>query len=436
CICIHTAYSETVGSLPRFSRLYFAALFHYIWDMCSFLYFSPLIPPLPGIQITPGTIKYNHLVTGKILPAPKWVENPVTLDALIQTLKRHPRVAVDTESNSLHAFQEQVCLIQFSILDMDFLVDPLAIEDISPLATIFSNPYIEKVFHAAEYDLICLKRDFDFTVNHIFDTMQAARILGLKQVSLDSLLTERFAVKQDKRYQKADWGQRPLTADLMNYARLDTRFLLPLRDQLKRELTTRDLWTLADEEFVRISQENTLTENGIPAWQRINGVQSLSPRQLTVLHELSKWRDTQARNMDRPVFKVIDDKRLLSIAKSGPKTFEDLEALYLTPRQLTVYGDGLLKAVREGARATIVKRVHHSRPSKEYLARLDGLREWRKSTAVLMGIQSDLILPKSFLASIAASKPQTVTELAQAMPGSPWRVEKFGQEILSVLKKE
>ena len=84
------------------------------------------------------------------------------LKALADELQRHPVIAVDTESNSLYAYRERVCLIQFSTPLTDTLVDPLALDDLSPLAPVFADPAIEKVFHAAEYDLICLKRDFRF----------------------------------------------------------------------------------------------------------------------------------------------------------------------------------------------------------------------------------------------------------------------------------
>src|SRR5512136_2792348 len=96
------------------------------------------------------------------------------LKKLATILAKEPKIAVDTESNSLFAYREQVCLIQFSTPDADYLVDPLALTDLSPLAPIFADPNIQKTFHAAEYDLICLKRDLNIKVCNIFDTMQAA----------------------------------------------------------------------------------------------------------------------------------------------------------------------------------------------------------------------------------------------------------------------
>jgi len=144
------------------------------------------------------------------LPAPVLITRQAALQRLADTLRGEKIIAVDTESNSLYAYQEQVCLIQFTARGIDYLVDPLALDDLSPLAPVFSDPAIEKVFHAAEYDLICLKRDFGYTFNNLFDTMVAARILGRELYGLGAILEEEFGVQVDKRYQRANWGQRPL----------------------------------------------------------------------------------------------------------------------------------------------------------------------------------------------------------------------------------
>ena len=107
---------------------------------------------------------------------------------MLGDLTAQPRLAVDTESNSLHAYREQVCLIQFTTPSKDYVIDPLALPDMGALGPIFSNPNIEKIFHASEYDLICLRRDFNFQFVNLFDTMHAARVLGYPYVGLDNLL--------------------------------------------------------------------------------------------------------------------------------------------------------------------------------------------------------------------------------------------------------
>ena len=161
---------------------------------------------LPGRRARPGDGKdfilgYNTNVAVEHLSEVLLITRQTGLRRLVERLADEAVVAVDTESNSLHAYREQVCMIQFSTLHEDFLVDPIALRDLSPLAPIFENSQIEKVFHAAEYDLLCLRRDFGFHFNNLFDTMAAARILGREEVGLGALLEAEFGVHLDKRYQ-------------------------------------------------------------------------------------------------------------------------------------------------------------------------------------------------------------------------------------------
>ena len=144
------------------------------------------------------------------LSPPIWVDQPAEVERLARDLTKASRFAVDTESNSLHAYQEQVCLIQVSSPRVDYLIDPLAIHDLSSLGPLFSNPNTETIFHAAEYDLICLTRDFDYHFSRLFDTMHAARVLGRTAFGLGSLLESEFGISLDKHYQRANWGQRLL----------------------------------------------------------------------------------------------------------------------------------------------------------------------------------------------------------------------------------
>ncbi len=369
------------------------------------------------------------------LQPPVWIATPVALHKLAGELTRQPRLAVDTESNSLYAYREQVCLIQFSTPETDYLVDPLALNDLSRLAPIFANPEIEKIFHAAEYDIITLKRDFGFTFTNLFDTMQAARILGYQQVGLDNILAEKFGVIVNKRFQKANWGQRPLPADLINYARLDTHYLLDLHDLLQAELEVKDRLILAREEFGRISKVNGRAENGCAAWQRVSGTQKFTSRELAVLQELCRWREAQAKRMNRPVFKVISNKALVAIAQNAPQTYADLEALGLSRRQIDLFASDMLEAIQRGLQAKPVLRFISPRPGEALLKRLDALRHWRKNAAERLGVESDVVLPRPFMQVIAEANPQDMETLAKLMPDSPWRLETYGAKILTVLKK-
>lgn len=371
------------------------------------------------------------------LSVPPLITHPNDLHELVEILAAQPIIGIDTESNSLHAYREQVCLVQFSTANEDFLVDPIELQDLSPLAPIFANPNIEIIFHAAEYDVMCLKRDFGFEFVNLFDTMLAARILGIKEVGLGSLILNEFGVELDKRYQRANWGKRPLPTELLEYARMDTHFLIPLRERLRTTLDARGLLPLAIEDFQRVSSTNgnyNQAETDF-CWQ-INGVHELSAQQVAVLIELCEYRDRVAYHLDRPLFKVLSSKALLAVAEQCPTRFSDLQRVPgLSPHNLRQHGRELLNAVQRGLKAKPVVLKRQPRPDNRYLARLEALREWRKLTAQEWDVESDVIMPKDILQEIARVNPTTPDELAILMETSPWRMEKFSKQILAVLEK-
>ena len=371
------------------------------------------------------------------LPDPVLIRRPQALEKLVETLCREAVVAVDTESNSLYAYQEQVCLLQFSTPGEDYLVDPLALEDLSPLGPLFASPKVEKIFHAAEYDLICLKRDFDFEFNNLFDTMVAARILGREAVGLGSMLEAEFGVQLEKRYQRANWGQRPLPPHLLAYARLDTHFLIPLRNRLRKELQEQKLWRLAQEDFKRMTEvvlNGRASEDRSANCWRVSGAYDLEPQQAAVLMELCAYREKVARAINRPTFKVINDRTLLAIAMEAPRNFKELGLLPgMTRRQVERHGKALLAAIQRGMEREPVYPPRSPRPSEQFLERVEALRRWRKQAAEEMGVKSDVIMPRDLLYTIAEHNPRKVEELARILRGVPWRMERFGEEIMDVL---
>ncbi len=368
-----------------------------------------------------------------LLP-PVWVNTNPLLQQMIDDLVTQNRVAVDTESNSLHAFREQVCLAQISSTNADYLIDPLVLKDLSALAPIFSNPKIEKIFHAAEYDLVCLRRDFGFSFANLFDTMHAARVLGYPAVGLDRLLNDKFKIQTDKRHQKANWAARPLTKEQIHYARLDTHYLFDLRDVLEKELREKGRLEFAQEDFTRacLFDEQKHKING-ESWERFSSRKDLSLRDLTILAQLCKWRDIEAEKLNRPVYKVIMDDTLVMVSKNSPQHKVDLSALGLSEKQIHLWGDGVLSAVRQGVSAPLVTRKQVETKNDAFLRRLEKLKVWRKKVGLEMGVESDVILPKPYLSAIAENPPNDINELAFIMKETPSRVDKYGVQILKLL---
>ena len=373
-----------------------------------------------------------------LLPPPLLVADPDALARLAADLTREPALGVDTESNSLHAYRERVCLIQFSTPAGDYVLDPLAVPDLSPLAPIFADPAQKKVFHASEYDVLCLKRDYGFQFANLFDTMVAARTLGWPQLGLGSLLETNFGVTLNKRFQRADWGQRPLTAELLDYARFDTHFLLALSDKLAGELAAAGRIEEAFEEFERLQSVAAAPVNGANphAFWRVNGARDLNPAQAAILRELYLYRERQAERADRPPFKVMSDQTLLEIARLAQQAPLDLEGLPgMTPQQVRRHGAQLLAAVRKGQAGPPARPPHFEREPDEVRDRYELLHQWRKTRAKARGVESDVIIPRDALWELARRNPRTAEALATIETLGPWRRGTYGAEILKVLQR-
>jgi ribonuclease D len=381
------------------------------------------------------------VTTTKNIPDYYLITEAEDLEDLARALQSEAVIAVDTESNSLYAYHERVCLLQFSTLEADYLVDPLALEDLSPLAPLFKDAAVEKVFHAAEYDLLCIKRDFEFECVHLFDTMLAARILGRHEFGLGAMLETEFGVHLDKRQQRANWGERPLPQHLLDYARLDTHYLIALRNRLEAELQERGLWELAQEDFARLCALSA-PENGrngtnarTPDCWRISGSHDLTPQQAAVLQELCRYRDQVARYLDRPLFKVLNDHTLLAIAATAPRNLEELSQLPgMSPAQVRRHGRQLLQMVQQGLKAEPLYPPRAVRPDDNYLRRLEALRNWRKRLATRLRVPSDVVLPRELMLALADGGPSTFEQLSVILRHSPWRLQHFGQQILDAIR--
>jgi ribonuclease D len=367
--------------------------------------------------------------------APVWIDSPEPLADWVAAQRDTPRVAIDTESNSLHAYQEHVCLIQASTPEGDALIDPLGSADMSALGPLFASPSIEKVFHGAEYDLACLKRDFGFEIVNLFDTRLALRTLGMQPSGLADVLAQEFGVTLDKRFQRADWAKRPLPPAQIEYARFDTHYLLPLRDRLADALQRAGRWEEAVEACAHLACTVHPGTNGDPNgfWGMANA-RKLEPRQAAALRELYAWRDQTARQLDRPPFKVIGDEALLSLARELPQDADDLGPVPgLPPRLAARHGDAILAAL-ERARSAEPPRPPSSEPTDPaVLARYDKLRQWRKAAAAGRGVESDIILPREILWEVARKAPRSMEALKPLMPCLPWRLRMYGPAMLACL---
>lgn len=357
------------------------------------------------------------------------------LNALTERLAQEPLIAVDTESNSLFAYRERVCLIQLSTRSDDYIIDPLAIDDLAPLGALFAAPHIEKVLHAAENDIMVLRRDFDFRFVNIFDTAAAARIIGRKAVGLASMLEEFFGVVLDKRYQRANWAARPIPAEQLDYARMDTHYLPTLRDILYQQLVQGDHLAEALETFETLTTvQQSLAQFDPNGFWHNNHARDLSRRQMAILRELYLLRDQLAQARDVPPFKVLNDEALAQLARHAPQTLNDLYAVQGVGSALIARsGSALLAAIAAGLRAPLPSRPEQTRQDANTLARYNALREWRKERAIARGVESDVIVPKEALWAMAENPPRSLADLERVPSLGAWRRAQYGAALLEVL---
>src|SRR5256885_3315148 len=215
----------------------------------------------------------------------KLVDDPAALAHVVDSVANEARIALDTESNGFHAYVERVCLVQIATAGATFASAPLAVGP-EPLAPLLKDPAREVTLHAAEYDVMSLKRDFNIRVGNIFDTHAAAKVLGIGRVGLGNLLADQLGVSLEEDEQRSDWGRRPLSPEQIAYAFADVRHLLELRDKLLLQLQQRGHLAEAQAEFARLAlRESKPREFDPEGWQRMNAARTLDRRRPGAVRE-------------------------------------------------------------------------------------------------------------------------------------------------------
>ncbi len=359
--------------------------------------------------------------------------------ACLQALGRQRRIAIDLEANSMYAYRERICLVQISTASEDFIVDPLAITDPEPLGALIQDPAIEKVFHSAEYDLKLLKREFGWQVRNLFDTMWAARILGIERVGLASLLADIYQVRLDKHFQRADWCRRPLSRGELAYAQADTHYLLGLRDHLAAQLEAGGYTEEAFEIFAEQSHVAVNSNHFDPdSFWSINGVKELDPQGKAILKALNEYRHQEAAARDKPLFKVLSDRTLVEMAHSRPHNLADLSRIHgMTPGQTQRYGRHILRIIteHEGTRAP-ARPKRAPKPADAVFNRYERLHIWRKERGRVRHVESDVILSREALWELANANPRTLPELEASGILGPFRLRTYGPELVRLLSEE
>lgn len=266
----------------------------------------------------------DTIVFGKLETTPcSFIDSESELFEVAERLKKVSEIAVDLENHSMRSFQGFTCLIQISTRREDYVIDALALRQYihRALAPIFTDDGTVKVMHGADKDVQWLERDFGIYVINMFDTGQAARVLKFPSAALSYLLA-RFCSTTNtdkKKFQLADWRQRPLTEDMYRYARSDTHYLLYIYDRLRLELTKRELLPRVWERSAAVARKRHLKIRYNPEMPRQLAAKyglGFDQHQMRLLEELYRWRDRKAREEDESLNYVAPVRTLFGIVRA------------------------------------------------------------------------------------------------------------------------
>ena len=363
------------------------------------------------------------------------------LEKFAGQLEKHRIIGVDLEADSMYHFKEKVCLIQIATQHVTAVIDPLQINNLSVLKPVFGRSDIQKVFHGADYDVRSLYRDFKITINNLFDTELACRFLGFKESGLDAVLTKKYNVHLNKKYQRKDWSKRPLPQEMIDYAAADVHYLVPLAKSLQKELKQKGRLSWVQEECAHLSKVRPTRNDAGPLFIGFKGAGKLSPRGLAVLEELLRLRKKIAQRHDQPLFRVMGNKSILTIAEARPQSIKKLLKIEaLGSKQIDRYGKDVIAAVKKALQIPIKDLPKYPRKTAPMVPaivakRVKEIRNWRDSLAKKLEIDPSIICTKALISAIAVHKPVSIKSLSKIKDLKTWQATGFGNDIIDILKK-
>ncbi len=349
------------------------------------------------------------------LPLPvEIVSRPAQLGVAAREMAGSHTIALDTESNSFHHYPEQLCLIQIASLHKVYIIDTISLYDLAPLRDVLADVSIKKVAHAADYDIRSLDRHCGLHIHNLFDTSIAARFTGITRLGLAALTRDLLGItiNKSKRLQRADWGRRPLSAEALEYAANDVRYLIAIRGILDQRLQTLGRAAWVAEECTRIEEVRYTPPNLETAYLSVKGAKYLDGRGLAVLQSLFLFREEEARRQHRPLFMVLPDATLTFLATSPEAALSEVPGLGQIG--LKRFGQGLQQALRNGITAPPIHRprpIKAVRASEEQVQRLSLLKEWRTSLGSNLFLDPSLLWPLTSLERLAKAPDTLSAEL-------------------------
>ena len=373
----------------------------------------------------------------------RYVADDAALAGLTERIKSGGRVAFDTEADSFHHYHEKVCLIQVRVNDEDFLVDPLAGLDLGAFLSVLSDKTL--IVHDGGYDLRMLHRAYGFIPRgEVFDTMPAARLVGIERFGLGALVEQFFGTSIPKQGQKSDWSRRPLDDAQVRYAVQDTRYLPALADVLCERLNSlgRLQWhRQCCEAMVRAATQGRAAAD--PDRWRVKGSTKLKPRELAFLKEIWQWREREAQESDLPAFKVATNELIVEVAvwaahhvgthwSKGPRLPRNCTGRRLARLEAAI---GAARNMAEADWPSPPRRREMPAGLMEVQPIVDALLTQCRHIAHGFGIAPSFLASRAMIEQIALKRPQTPEQITGAAGLMPWQAQLLHESIRNVLAK-
>jgi len=277
----------------------------------------------------------------------RYVDSYESLQQTCATLGASDWIALDTEFLREKTYYPKLCLVQIATPELVVCIDPLAIEDLSPLLELLYDERITKVMHAARQDMEIFYHLRGALPTPVFDTQIAALLLGYPdQIGYGNLVREALGVSLDKLHTRADWSLRPLSAEQLRYAADDVVYLVQVYQQIIGKLTTLGRLDWLAEDFENLTRVELYSNPPADAWLRVRAANRLKGPALAALQALASWREQLAQDQDRPRGWLLRDDILIEIARHLPKSLVALGKIRGLPeRTLQKHGTRLLALV-------------------------------------------------------------------------------------------
>lgn len=277
------------------------------------------------------------------------IDNESDLSDLTSQLEDSNWLAIDTEFERVNTYYPKLCLLQISNGEIHAVIDPLSIDDMSPLYDLIYKDTIKKVLHSAHQDLEIFFNLKGTVPVPLFDTQIAAPLMGYaKGIGYGNLIFEVLDVSLDKGHARTDWTRRPLSDEQLRYAVDDVIYLGQVYELFIDKLTQENKLNPLIEQFSALSKSETYEPDPGRMWKKIFAARKLKGENLEILKHLAAWRELTARELNRPRKWIIPDHALVDMAKNKPDQKEALlEIDKVGEKTVKRHGDALLKIIAE-----------------------------------------------------------------------------------------